>query len=175
MLPFTEENHLTPDRRMSVWSFVGLGASNQSVDDYVRAFLSIKLPTDASEDLLEVFDRVRAVMVYGCYYYPLFSLGVEELYRYHEALIRTALGSAAYKPNGKSHTFNRMIEIAVEQNVLSEKEGEAWHAGRWLRNRSSHRESTFLLGPNNALDALQNARDRTEKLLSQNACKHETT
>ncbi len=162
----TLENHLERDHRLNMWSVGGIGADSHKTEDWVELILSISLPDEAPNDLSEIFERARAVIVYGCYHYPLFTLGFEELLRYHESLLKFALGVDGLDKNGRSLNFASLIDKAVKKKLISDHDRESWHAARELRNSTSHNETSILLGPNQALNSLVHAQVRTEALIS---------
>ena len=165
----TLENHLKRDRRLDAWSIHGIGGEDHATEDWVEMILSISLPNEAPENLREIFGRARAVIIYGCYHYPLFTLGFEELLRYHESLLMFVLGTDGFDKNGRPLNFASLIDKAVKLKLISDHERDSWHAGRELRNSTSHKVKSILLGPNDALSALDRARLKTEVLISQMA------
>ena len=161
-LALTLANHLERDRRLDGWSPSGIGSSDYQTSKWVSDILSFSLPKAVPRDLHEIFGRAQAVMVYGCYHYPLFTLGVEELFRYYESLLRHVLGPDGIDKNGQSLHFASLIERAVKKQLISSDDVASWQAGRQLRNSTTHNESVILLGPNDAVNALHRAQHRTE-------------
>jgi hypothetical protein len=103
-------------------------------------------------------------MVYGCYYYPLFTLGFEELYRVKEAAFREAVLLAGAPKNTVRGTYERMQTWAKEANLIDEAEANRWQASRSLRNAYSHKMSRTLVGPNDAISNLDTTVELIEKL-----------
>lgn len=162
----TRENHLQRDSRLDFWAANRTTGAAMETQEWVGLFLSFSIPINAPDELREIFERAQAVIVYGCYHYPLFTIGCEELLRYHESLLRVALGANGFDKKGHPLNFIGMIDRAVKTGMISAKERESWDAGRVLRNTSSHKVTSNLLGPNEALNALEIAQARTERLFS---------
>lgn len=165
-LSLTAVNHLERDHRLNGWTVHGLGGGSHQTEDWVDMILSLDLPIDAPEDLREIFERARAVIVYGCYHYPLFTLGVEELLRYNESLLRFALGKDGFDKNGQALRFAGLIDKAASKGLIATHDRQSWHSGRKARNSTTHKKKSILLGPNDALNALEIARKRTIALIS---------
>lgn len=154
------------DRRLGGWSFDGLGASSQTTEAWVQGFLLFKLDTALPPYLLEAFDRAKACIVYGCYHYPLLTLGIEELFRFQESALREAAKEAEASKVVQKKKYAELIDWAWQHGYLKDDEKDRWHAGRSLRNSTSHKSGTMLLGPNDATRTLETTVDLTKALFA---------
>lgn len=160
----TLENHLERDRRLDCWSVNGIGPYSHSTDDWVRMILDVSLEIDLPPFLAEIFDRAQASMVYGCYHYPLFTLGMEELFRFGESAFREAIKEAE-PPSGL--TKKRYVDLqkwAFNEGLIDIAAASRWESSRQLRNSVSHKEGALLLGPNDALNQLDITKELVEAL-----------
>lgn len=163
-LNLTEDNYLERDSRLENWSVHGLGPYSHTTDTWVKLILSVKLPETLPSYLEEMFNRAQACMVYGCFFYPLFTLGTEELFRFAESALREAAKERKASKTVQSKKYGDLIEWAHKNDLLTESMRGRWHAGRSLRNSTSHKDSNFLVGPNDALGNLSTIAELTDEL-----------
>ena len=164
MSKLTTENHLERDARLNGWTVNGIGPNSHPTDTWVEMILDIRIDVEIPAYLQEMFERAQACMVYGCYHYPLFTLGHEEMYRFGESAFREAI-----KETGASKTVNRksyadLQNWAHTKNLIDSVEAERWSLSRQLRNFVSHKNKKLLLGPNDALMQLDMTKELTEAL-----------
>lgn len=165
----TVENHLQRDSRLDVLSVAGLGPYTHTTDQWVGMILSIELDTLLPSELREIYSRAQAAMVYGCYHYPLFTLGCEELYRFQESSLRAAVGETGATARVLKMKYAVLVDWAKDAGFMDARMADRWHAGRWLRNSTSHKTKNMLLGPNDALQHLSVTKELTEALFD--ACR----
>ncbi|WP_417261441.1 hypothetical protein [Celeribacter sp.] len=158
----TVNNHLVRDIRLDGWSVNGIGQCSYPTDEWVRMFLEITIDVELPEYLQNMFERAQACIVYGCYNYPLFTLGLEELFRFCESAFREAVKETGISTS-KMKRYVDFQEWALRENVIDEAAAKQWGAARRLRNSVSHKEGELLLGPNDALNQL----DTTKRLVEQ--------
>ncbi len=89
---------------------------------------------------------------YGFLFYPLYGLGLGQLFRVAEAAV-THKCKAMGAPTGVK-TFHDRIEWLVSNGVIPEQEKGTWDAIRKMRNLESHAERQILLPPGTAIGAL---------------------
>lgn len=163
-LKLTVENHIKRDTRLDCWSVHGLGAMTHTTEDWVKMFLSVKHQIELPSMLQDMFDRAQACLVYGCYHYPLFTLGFEELFRFGESAFREAVKEFGASKTVVGKPYGQLQKWAHEQGLLDDDSERRWHASRSLRNSTSHKDSNLLLGPNDALNPLDVIIELTEEL-----------
>ncbi|MCV2882374.1 hypothetical protein [Actibacterium sp. XHP0104] len=164
MTKLTLENHLERDTRLDCWSVHGIGPYSHSTDDWVKMVLDVSLEVDLPPFLVEMFDRAQASMVYGCYYYPLFTLGIEELFRFGESAFREAVKEAEPCSSLNRKRYADLQKWASEAGLIDTATASRWNASRRLRNSVSHKDGAFLLGPNDALEQLDITKELVESL-----------
>lgn len=163
-ISLTFENYLERDSRLDFWSVHGLGGGSHTTDDWVKMVLSIEFEISLPDYLHEMFKRAQACMVYGCHHYPLFTLGIEELFRFSESALREALKEAGVTGNIEKKPYANLIIYAADNGFLTQAVAKQWDASRSLRNSTSHKKSHLLLGPNDALNHLEMTKHLTEAL-----------
>ncbi len=160
----TVDNHLDRDPRLNFWTVGGIGLSSHTTEDWVQLILNIQLAPTLPEELVEIYSRAQACMVYGCYHYPLFTMGCEELFRFGESSARLAAREIPEIETSRKTNFFWLIETFKKLKLIDEKGAVRWQATRSLRNSSSHKERSMLVGPNDALNALAVSKELTEEL-----------
>lgn len=93
-------------------------------------------------------------MVYGYYFYPLYAIAVEQLFRIVDAAIFhkcKEMGS----PNSIK-TLEKRIDWLLEKNAITKEEFDRLHVARQARNIASHPESQMILPPGPAIGILTN-------------------
>jgi len=160
----TVKNHMERDSRLDVWSVHGIGPYTHPTEEWVRMFLSVTIDVELPDYLQEMFDRDQACIVYGCYHYPLFTLGIEELFRFGESAFREAIKESRPSKSVLRRTYADLQKWACEQGILDDVAAKRWSASRDLRNSVSHKDGPHLQGPNDAWSQLTVTKEMTEAL-----------
>jgi hypothetical protein len=148
-LPFKEvdaHNWLNPDPAALLLT------GRQCVEDYVEAMLAPKLSRDVPEDIQKLFEVARAAMLYGYLFYPLYTLGMEQLFRVGEAAVASRCEQLGI-PKDKE-TFSDRIDWLAERGFFSRGVFSAWHTVRRLRNSASHPDGQSITTPASAISFL---------------------
>ena len=127
------------------WSPVLRGMVPMDKGDWARLFLGINLADHVPPEIRELFDVARGTILYGWFFYPLFQLGQEQLFRVSEAAAKHC-----YQTHGgpKSRpTFQQSVEFLVSKNVIGAANRRTWDAARELRNAASHPERLSVMPP----------------------------
>ncbi len=160
----TVQNHLERDSRLDHLSVHGIGGFSHSTDEWVAMILSVELEISLPDFLDKMFRRAQSCMVYGCYSYPLFTLGIEELFRFGESAFAEAMKIAdAPKAISRGKYFEQQ-EWAKSQGLMDDETARRWEASRRLRNSVSHKRGNFLLLPTDALRQLDTTKYLVENL-----------
>jgi hypothetical protein len=159
-------NWLEPDDALR--GFVRISPDGQphtiTGEEYLQHILRPKLHASVPPDVQALFEVARGAMVYGYFFYPLYTLAAEQLFRVVEATLAykcKALGAPELR-----RTFEKSIEWLVEEGVISRPESARWHAARQLRNAASHPERQMILTPGNAIGILEIVADDINSLFS---------
>lgn len=139
-----------------------------SGDDWAEFFLGPQLSSNVPSEVVELFEVARGVMCYGYFFYPLYTVGNEQLYRVLDAaLAHRCDGLGA--PN-RFNTFSKRILWLSDQNVISNKRRIQWEATRQLRNSSSHAVRQSICDPTAAARSVDIAAELINELFdSENA------
>lgn len=146
----TQDTWLKPDR-ISI-SFL-LVSPETGVDDikkgemYLDMILQPRLNEDVPIEVIKLYEVARGALIYGYFFYPLYTLACEQLFRVGEAAI--IFRCKTFSPRLPKRTFEKKIEFLFKQRILNELEKQRWHALRELRNISSHPvdQSIYPPGP----------------------------
>lgn len=139
----------------------GAGMRPMTGDDWAELFLSVELTPKAPAPVSRLFAVARGVLVYGEFFYPLYYLGAEQLYRVADAaaLVRyDDLGGARTK-RGEPPVFATRIRWLHRHGVITDARHEQWHGFRELRNRASHPEEQQVFTPGTAVSVLREVSD----------------
>lgn len=96
--------------------------------------LSCELNPGVPIDARELFKVARGILCYGHFFYPLYSVGCDQLYRVLEAVVRHKCLDLA--PEQKFRDYSSRIEWLHQQGTILE--ADRWNAARYLRNEASH-------------------------------------
>jgi hypothetical protein len=124
----TVDNWLAVDPIIASGVFVRLGLADGTVaeltaDDWTAHLLEVQVsPTvpDAVRDQVEI---ARGAMIYGSLFYPLFTLGLEQLLRVSEAAARA---KAAQLGMPSDRRYYEILADLLARNVLTESDHDAW-------------------------------------------------
>lgn len=121
-------------------------------DKRVEEFLIPVLCEETPKEVIDLFEVARGCMSYGYFFYPLYTLGIEQLYRVLEAAVSMKCKSLDSPKSIKQ--YKQKIDYLIEMNIIPVRESELWHVARKLRNSFSHTESQSILFPMDALNIL---------------------
>jgi hypothetical protein len=116
-----------------------------SGEDWISSFLNPKLENAVPENVRVLFEVARGALAYGYFFYPLYSLAGDQLFRVAEAAISEKcrlLGG----PDQRG-SFNDKINFLGNINAISPPDRSDWHTIRQLRNSGSHPERQRILPP----------------------------
>ena len=137
-----------------------------SDDEWAESFLACELSLAVPYEVRNLFEVAQGVHCYGCYFYPLFTLGSEQLYRVLEAALRHKCDQLK-APEGVN-SFERMVDWLRKNDVFSEQRYLQWNAVRELRNSTTHAIQQNIMDPTGALRGLRTAEDLINELFRAN-------
>jgi len=143
----TISNWLQPDPASSIFaqlSHADGSVSSMSGDDWAAQFLGPDLDDRVPEEVRGLFEVARGALTYGYFFYPLFTLAAEQLYRVAEAAVSAKcelLGAP------KRLSFQNKIQFLLDRNVIPGESFPQWDAIRLLRNQASHPQEQTILTP----------------------------
>ncbi len=115
-----------------------------SGEDWAGIFLGPKLDGKVPEEVHRLFEVARGALTYGYFFYPLYTLAGEQLYRVAEAAVSEKCALLAAP---KRLRFHEQIQFLRDKNVIADVDFPRWDAIRHLRNMSSHPEQQNILPP----------------------------
>jgi hypothetical protein len=122
--------------------------------DWIRNFTEPELSDRVPEEVQSLFEVARGALCYGYFFYPLYTLGFEQLFRVAEAAITirfTQLGGDRTKVTN----LKGRIDFLKNKNELTVSEASSWSTMREFRNRVSHPERQNIHPPGQVVGALQ--------------------
>jgi hypothetical protein len=143
-------------------------------DSWAEWFLEPELDPTVPDKVRIMFNVARGAILYGCYFYPLYTLGTEQLYRVADAATWhrcRQLGKPLPAARPERETFAERVAWLVDQGAIV----DAWwwdspadpEVGvRMARNLTSHATFQQLDMPDNALAELRYVAERINELFS---------
>jgi len=162
----TPSNWLEPEGVLK--GFVRMSLDGQfhpiTGEEYLRDILSPQLLSSVPRDVQALFEVARGAMVYGYFFYPLYTLAAQQLFRVAEAAIThkcKALGAPK-----SCNTFQKGVKWLVGNGGIPKSELCRWDAVRKLRNAASHPRRQSIFMPGNAIGMLEGIAEQINALFS---------
>ncbi|HEY3932093.1 MAG TPA: hypothetical protein VGM58_06965 [Verrucomicrobiae bacterium] len=124
-------------------------------EEWIKFFFLPKLDSKVPPEIAKLLEVARGSMIYGWYFYPLLTLGIDQCWRILETGVRVRcqqLGVPTKKVTKKGKeintNFDENITALSGRSIILEKNKTRWNAVRSLRNSASHpeRQSLYDLG-----------------------------
>jgi len=148
----TVENWRRADRISSLFFRPAIETpENDGGDRWAELLLEPRLSDRVPSEVRDLFEVARGAMLYGYFFYPLYTLGSEQLFRVFEAALKHKCAEVNAPP--ELHGFGAMQKWLEARRHLAEP--WRWVAIRGLRNETSHPERQFLVTPHQALRDLE--------------------
>jgi len=163
----TAENWLVADPASTIFSKVSHTdgtATPMSGHEWLSLFLDPTLSNSVPENVHALFEVARGSLAYGYFFYPLYTLAYEQLFRAAETAVNAKckmLGA----PN-KTTRFVDKIQFLLDRQVISDSERLDWDAVRNFRNLTSHPERQNILPPGAVASLLVRLTERINKLFA---------
>jgi hypothetical protein len=161
-----QQNWLEPDEAIKGFVKIPPTGRPQSMsgEDWLQPILAPKLLEAVPQDVQALFEVARGALLYGYFFYPLYTLAAEQLFRVAEAAVShkcKALGA----PNSKKRFADKITWLA-NKGVIPEADVPAWDAIRGLRNYASHPERQSILMPSMAIGSLVRVTEKINALFN---------
>ena len=164
----TLDNWLQPDGASTTFGSISTidgkphpTTANERLGYILRPQLTEKVPIEVSA----LFEIARGALAYGYFFYPLYALGFEQLFRVVETAV--SLKCKAIGAPSKLRNFYGKLEWLILMKVISEEEKHTWHAVRDLRNISSHPENQMILPPGMVIGTMERIADKINILFKE--------
>jgi hypothetical protein len=137
------------------------------------AMLAISLDDRVPEVIAAMFETARGSVIYGGFFAPLVTLGVEHCYWVLEAGVRArcaqlGLPVAFQDKQGKDHvlSFGHNLRQLTDKGVIAPEDDTLWRQAGELREWASLPKHLNLVGPEHASTALTRAATLLNKLFA---------
>lgn len=119
-----------------------------------------------------LFEGTRGAMAYGYFFYPLYTLAMDQLFRVAEAAVEHKC--SALRAPKSTKIFKKRINWLVNKSIIPQSESGQWEAVRKLRNIASHPERQSIYPINITIDILEHVAFLINSLFNNKALKTET-
>ena len=132
------ENWLKPDPDSLAISSIKLDeiTLTGTSDDWLKNILRPQLSDNVPFEIRRLFEVARGTMVYGYFFYPIYTLVYEQLYRVFEAAITFKCRSLGIP--SKIRWFEKKLVWLKDKGITTYKDENSWQKVRRFRNRGSH-------------------------------------
>jgi hypothetical protein len=157
------ENWPTPD---PVWQAFAHPPFRDPADAWVQDVLKHDLSPAVPVAVRELFEVARGTLIYGFLYYPLLTVGTEQIFRVLEAAVSSkcvVLGAPA-----QADSFFTKLRWLLKIEAIDQETHRRWHIMRELRNATSHLSDQNIFDPNIALQMLEGAVELIDWFFAQN-------
>lgn len=154
MKQISPQNWLEPDEPMNFFVSISSNGDRRAIsgEEWLGSIFEAELTSDVPEEIRSLFEVARGSMVYGYFFYPLFTLAMEQLFRVEEAAVAQVF--AREGGPGSRRSFKKRLDWLEENGRLSDRRYRQLDAARRLRNGASHPETQSIFPPNTAIDTL---------------------
>ncbi len=161
-----QQNWLESDEAIKGFVKISPAGKPQSMsgEDWLRPILAPKLLEAVPQDVQALFEVTRGALVYGYFFYPLYTLAAQQLFRVAEAAVSQkckALGAPSSKKK-----FAEKIGWLVNKGVIPEADIPVWDAVRELRNSASHPERLSIITPGMAIGSMEQVTGKINALFN---------
>ena len=149
----TPDNWLEQDPVLRGFAKLGLRGPEQiSSSDLLDEILQPQLNESVPHEVKALFEVARGAMCYGYFFYPLYTLTYEQLFRVAETAVTLKCRSMSAPARVKS--FAQKVEYLIENTIIPDNERLRWQGLRGLRNIASHPEGQSIVTPGDAVHEL---------------------
>jgi Domain of unknown function (DUF4145) len=155
----TPQNWTERDPTNEIFAMRGsLGMRLMSGNDWADLFLGIEISASVAKDVRHLFEVARNTLLYGHFFYPLYTVGSEQLYRVADASALHRYRDLGGPKTKKGHdaTFAARIQWLREHGAIADEHADLWQRLREGRNDASHPKMQPLVTPGNALGVIHN-------------------
>jgi hypothetical protein len=171
----TKDNWLEVDPIIASGVFVRLSLTDGSVqaitaNDWTERLLASQIDPVVPEEIREAFQVARGAMLYGAFFYPLFTLGLEQVLRLTEAAARakaSAVGISMSNAKRGYRDYRSILDELLAKKALTKDEHDRWSRMRQMRNLTTHAERQMVLPPGHALGMLNSITEMINGLFEQ--------
>lgn len=165
----TPENWSQRDDTLDLFTGIKIDGSQSVIsnDQWASMILRVELDSSVPEDVRDLFEVAQGILCYGCYFYPLYTLGHEQMFRVLEAAV-CAKYVALEAPTKCKSLFARLGWLK-DTGHISEALYGMLNAARNLRNSASHAKAQKLVLPMDAVATVEQTADLIIQLFAANS------
>lgn len=162
----TEANFLEPSETALMFSPFGLSttgpapSTHNEVRSRVGRFTSVELHDGVPEQLWRMFEVAKGAMVYGILFYPLYTLGTEQIYRTFEYLVK--LQYENLRGEKAQADLKSKVQWLIDNGHFPQPAPDAWMAMYHLRNIAAHPNMQTIETPAGASRTLRSMKNLIE-------------
>lgn len=128
------------------------GVQAMTGDAWAEEFLRPQLDADVPAPIRELFEVARGACLYGWFFYPLYVLAEEQMFRVADAALAHAHVEAG--ETGEL-SFQARVDWAISRGLIAGRDGNRWMAIVDLRNLTSHPLGVSIAPQTDALHTLR--------------------
>lgn len=134
-------------------------------EEWVVSILKPELKNIVPLEIRKLFEVTRCSMLYGYFFYPLFTLAYEQLLRVAETAISKKCKQITVEKIGRNRLIDK-LKYLKNTNNLTDEEFLQWNLLRELRNIASHPDQQTILPPGISLRFLSDISELINALFS---------
>lgn len=157
----SSDNWRSPD---PIWDVYWRPESNR-LQAWVEDFLAVKLGPKVPLEIQRLFEVARSAFVYGVMFYPLVTMGAEQMCRVSEAAVSLKYRSLG-APGQKKKTFADKIKWLINTGIIKREDEDRWKYLLFFRNEGSHPKNQTILTPVMCLQTMEQVVDLISSLFS---------
>lgn len=137
-------------------------------DEWAQHILAVKLSKQVPLEVRRLFVVAQGALTYGYFFYPLYTLGTEQLFRVGEAATRHKCRELRLSAGKKKYPgFSDWLKLLREAGVVHPEDKRRWDALLGLRNLASHPEDQSILPPGIAIEQLRSIASDIDRLFQE--------
>jgi hypothetical protein len=149
----TLENWLEPDPTMQGFAKLTVNGPEQiTAEDLLKDIFEPQLSDNVPREVKALFEVARGAMCYGYFFYPLYTLAYEQIFRVAETAVTLKCKALSAPRNLKR--FAQKVDFLITKSAIPSEQKLRWEGIRGLRNGASHPEMQSIVLPGNALHQL---------------------
>ncbi len=114
--------------------------------------IQTELDTTVRLSIRKLFETARGTLVYSLMFYPLLTLGTDQMFRVFDAAVSAKCKEM--RAPAKIRRCAEKIKWLGERTVISPEQQSRWNASRHLRNEASHPADQSIMPPGEALNVI---------------------
>lgn len=133
-------------------------------DEWAKLILEPQLDDAVPDDVVELFEVARGTLCYGFYFYPLYTLGSEQLYQVMEAAVSHRCEQLRAPKRRKRYA--EKLDWLIEHGLIPQDCMVQWQASRHLRNHASHGTQQCIYMPTDGVSGVDITAERINELFT---------